>query len=287
MSTTKDYDSSKTRVCPAFSKIKSNPKPFFQLLKTKCGIPIDPDTERILEIRFAGKCPSQPTEKALPPTPEYLKWLIRHIEKYQVDKSDDSAKAERLKLFNAHTRDKQLIRADNEIDKLDLSCPQRKEWFILEGDSKPDVFLKTTSFYLIIEGKRTESGPKVGTTWDPKRHQIVRHIENLIQLAKFTGKKQKLPCYGIFIVEESKAKQYQLERYTTDSHTPFYDSLPHLTSAASTKTDSQLFNTIVDSYKGFITWQELWAKYQGQGKGKCIKYIKHIEYYDADQTPCD
>ena len=51
------------------------------------------------------------------------------------------------------------------------------DWYILEGHSQPDVFLQTPEVIVVIEGKRTERGPTVRTTWMPGRDQMMRHID--------------------------------------------------------------------------------------------------------------
>jgi hypothetical protein len=42
-------------------------------------------------------------------------------------------------------------------------------WYILEGLSQPDVYLRSQQVIVVIEGKRTEDGPKKETHWMPGR----------------------------------------------------------------------------------------------------------------------
>lgn len=272
---TTDENSSITRVCPAFTVIKDNPAPFFRLLRQECDIVCDPYGERIREIRFAGKSKAEPTEKGLPPTKEYLLWLLDNLDSETIRKEcaakDKKSSMERLKLIDENKGKGQTNLAKKFIKKLDDHKPQNG-WFVFEGSSKPDVFIRTDNFLLVVEGKRTEAGPKIGTVWNPHRHQIIRHIENLRHFAQ--TKYKSLPCYGIFIVEESKVGQYDLDQYFHDK--PYEESLRHL--------DGN-FKGIKDSYKGHLTWQQLWEVYRQEKHP--IRYVKRIEYYRDNERPCD
>ena len=140
-----------------------------------------------------------------------------------------------------------------------------KQWFVLEGATKPDVFIRTNKFYLIIEGKRTEGEPKTDTKWKQNRHQIVRHLEGLKYYAMHAT--PVLPAYGIFIVRGRDTKKFNIynEIY------PFIESLPH---------DEKSAEKIKDMYKGFMTWGDLYSAYAGK-----IRYIDHIEP-NGDMIPC-
>jgi len=166
----------------------------------------------------------------------------------------------RLKLLNGSQAEKaDLLREGLDGIKSCKSCERYgKRWFILEGATKPDVFIKTNKFYLVIEGKRTEGGPKIDTYWKRNRHQIVRHLEGLKQYSS-----SSLPKYGIFIVRGRDADKFKIY----DSITPFKESLPH---------DNELAITIKNMYKGVLTWGELYSAYCGN--------IKYIDYIESDGT---
>lgn len=70
-----------------------------------------------------------------------------------------------------------------------------RSWHVLEGCSKPDVYLESDDALVVIEGKRTESGPTIGTEWMPKRHQMLRHLDAAWECR---GNRR---VYGMFIVE--------------------------------------------------------------------------------------
>ena len=67
------YNSSKTRVCPAFRVIKENPEPFFNLLHDKLGLNIEGLDMGDVTIKFADP-EKEKKERPLNPNPMYLKW---------------------------------------------------------------------------------------------------------------------------------------------------------------------------------------------------------------------
>ena len=68
-------------------------------------------------------------------------------------------------------------------------------WHILEGATYPDVFIETSDALVVIEGKRTESGPTLDTTWLTGRHQIWRHLDAAWEIR---GRRH---VFGFFVVE--------------------------------------------------------------------------------------
>jgi hypothetical protein len=98
-------------------------------------------------------------------------------------------------------------------------------WYVLEGNSAPDVFLETTNALIVIEGKRTERKGTISTTWMPKRSQMLRHMDAAWEIR---GAKRVL---GLMIVEgdggadavtvsshwANQAKQQILEHTLTES----------------------------------------------------------------------
>jgi hypothetical protein len=52
-----------------------------------------------------------------------------------------------------------------------------RAWYVLEGPSQPDVYLETDDTIVVIEGKRTESGPTRTTDWMESRDQMLRHLD--------------------------------------------------------------------------------------------------------------
>ena len=275
------YNSSKTRVCPAFRVIEKNPKPFFELLCENLGLNINVNDLKMIKMDYSDPARGK-QERPLNPNPTYLRWLLRNPSETNIgvlkNKVDLSCNAEkRLSLLNNEQCQQKGL---DEIKRCETEGKYPKAWYILEGCTMPDVFIETNKFYMVIEGKRRESGPKIGTTWYKKRHQMVRHLEGLvcykhakIDRGEASAKKR---TYGLFIVDGSVARKYKLERYTKDD--PFNESLPHL------KDDKEMFNEIKQSFiPGFLTWRQIYDRYAGQN-GEKIEYLEHTnpdEYYKA------
>lgn len=278
-----DYNSSKTRVAPAFSKIMKNPGPFFALLNHECNIDCCSST-KIQTIMFAGKSPKEPCEKQLPPCPDYLKELLKNFSQNanlsKLKGKTDETSLQRLALANKNTHVQELNKALEFIDKLDFR-KSSSAWYVLEGSTKPDVFIETDAFILVIEGKRTEHGPEIGTKWDPKRHQMIRHIEGALQYASLNSENNPKPVYAIYIVEESSFNKFNWNMYAARDNKPYIDSLPHLY-----KKFPEKFSEVKKAFRGTLTWQQLWNAYKDTDDP--IRYIKRIEYYiPSEQPPCD
>ena len=284
------YNSSTTRVCPAFRVIKENPEPFFNLLHDKLGLNIEGLDMGEVTIKFADP-EKEKKERPLNPNPMYLKWLLCNPDKTLIGDKLEKKKSRREKLSDSEKmrwklleevksgktvlRKEGLDKIDAIIEKINLGREKYygKEWFILEGSTMPDVFIETNRFYMIVEGKRRESGPKIGTTWYKKRHQMVRHLEGLVCYKHAKDNRHEAnankPTYGIFIVDGSIAKKYKLERYIEDD--PFLESLPHL------KDNKKMYDEIKQSFlwgkQTHLTWRQIYDCYAKQD-GKKIKYLK-------------
>lgn len=258
----KPYDSSKTRVCPAFIAVRRDPKPFLGLL-SKLGI--DTEGVELKAVNIVFSIPDKQKEKALNPNPEYLRWLLQHPEKTEIEhnlrrkrnlqKSDKM----RLKLICPACRTAMIEEGLKGIDDCKKKDHYGRYWFVLEGATKPDVFIETNKFCLIAEGKRTEGGPKKDTRWKRHRHQIVRHLEGLRNYV--IRKKPSVPAYGIFIVRgRDKAKFEKIY----DSIDPFIESLPHA--------KSEEVCEIKRMYKGCLSWGDIYEAYDRK-----IAYVDHIQ----------
>ena len=256
------YDSSKTRVCPAFIAVQNNPMPFFRLL-SKLGI--DTDGAVLKNILFS--IPGQQKEKSLNPNPDYLRWLLNHPDKTEIHhklygkKKASGSASMRLKLISANRQEQtEAIKAGlKEIDNCARRGQYPKRWFVLEGATKPDVFIETNKFCLIVEGKRTEGTPKIDTEWKRNRHQTVRHLEGLRHYVK--QNKLCVPAYGIFIVREQDRMKFNA---IYNSLAPFEESLPHAAAEEVIR--------IKEMYRGCLSWGDIHKAYDGK-----IRYIDHIK----------
>jgi len=121
-----------------------------------------------------------PNERTLSPPLELLEWLVCNITKEQVAKSSDKGE----------TRKKRKALASGDPDVLcEALCLLRegkrgRQWFVLEGQSRPDAYLETDSLVLVVEGKRTEPLPTNDTAWMHYRPQLIRHMDAAWEVAE-------------------------------------------------------------------------------------------------------
>ena len=125
---------------------------------------------------------------------------------------------------------------------------QGKLWYIFEGETQPDVYIEASDIIVVVEGKRTEPGPTTHTTWMPKRHQMLRHID----CAWETHGKKKLA--GLFIVEgengsEEVPNKWQQFAKETTSRDAIGSSLPHR--------GPEEQREIAACFAGVTTWQRV------------------------------
>ncbi len=236
-------NSSQTRVYPAFIKIKNQMEDFIEWLNERqpCNIPtrnVDWDT---MIIRFADE--KGHGEIALPPSASLLKWMIENFGKSQrLNKMPSginvSAKtlARRKELY-----ERNVARIKEAINSINLG--RRRGWFAMEGYTRPDVYIETNQFILLIEGKRTEPNLTDSTTFFCNgRDQLIRHMDAALELA---GNRA---IWGLVIYEEDAP---YIPRITDQM---IEDSLPHRT-----QTDR---DRIKSGWLSPMTWQELGARFK-------------------------
>lgn len=160
------FDSSKTRVVPVFDRLRQRQ---------------DDWVRRLVSLPRHGSARSVPeeanltfvhgswgaTERGLVSPVSLLSWLIRNFEA-PAGRSVDDERRTRLAAGDAATIEAALA---------DLrTAGTGKGWHVLEGPSYPDVTIETPDALVVIEGKRTESGPTTHTSWMPNRHQMWRCV---------------------------------------------------------------------------------------------------------------
>ncbi len=125
-----------------------------------------------------------------------------------------------------------------------------KEWYVLEGPSYPDAFIETPDALIVIEGKFTETGATTKTTWMPKRHQMLRHLDAAWEI------RGQRSVYGLFIVESETPTQSDVPAKwssiaaSTTGEDALLTSLPH-------RKDSNERRQIAESFIGITTWQAI------------------------------
>lgn len=130
-------------------------------------------------------------ERSLSSPLELLEWLVCNITKEQVARSSDKGE----------TRKKRKALASGDPDvlcealRLLREGKRGRQWFVLEGQSRPDAYLETDSLVLVVEGKRTEPSPTNDTEWMQYRPQLIRHMDAAWEVA---GRRVVL---GLLLVE--------------------------------------------------------------------------------------
>jgi hypothetical protein len=231
-----EFDSSKTRVEPVFNALRATGGDWVRsLLELPTGL-----TQRAAVPESINLTPSEtywsPKEKPLAPPVALLSWLIRNFDG-KVPASDREVEANRAAL--AHRDPKKI----EEALKLLRSDPGPKGWHILEGPTCPDALIVTPDALIVVEGKRTESGPTVDTTWMLGRHQMLRHIDAAYEIR---GSRE---VYGFFIVESLDARLPRVWAKAvsdTVSGEALATSLPHRSGAETA--------AIAKAFLGAATW---------------------------------
>ncbi len=195
----------------------------------------------------------EPSEKALPAPGSLLRWLVSHPEDLArpsgalAGSAETLAQRESLLRGDGHIRDEAL----RLLEQADRSLPA---WYVLEGPTYPDVFLRTDDAIIVIEGKRTEADVTRSTTWMPMRHQMLRHLDGAWEARKGRA------VYGLFIVEgdgdgTAVAVPERWQRVCAETVTPetLSRSLPHRS--------AEERGAIARGYLGVTTWQRICAQF--------------------------
>jgi hypothetical protein len=246
-------NSSKTRVVPIFDRLfASDPTGLswlpglIQLGSRSSAVSVDLSTLRLIEghRRTWGV-----DELALPAPLGLLEHLVHTITVQQVAAKGDSGfvLARRQALAN---RDSDTIKAALGLLR---SGKRGRQWFVLEGPSRPDATLETTKSVLVIEGKRTERGCTSTTKWMSCRSQLVRHMDGALEY--FPGKR----IFGLLLVEgdrgddpETPSVYWGQESESQCSDETLATSLPHRTSDQRT--------ALMGGILGVATWQAVCAR---------------------------
>jgi hypothetical protein len=125
----------------------------------------------------------------------------------------------------------------------------RKAWYILEGPTWPDVYLRTDRLVIVIEGKNEEPEHTTRTDWMEVRYQMLRHIDGA-----WPKNSDDPPVVGFYVVEAEPTSTKTPEKWLrfaddTVSDRALVGSLPHRSAA-----ERAAFAT---SFLGVTTWQAL------------------------------
>ena len=235
-------NSSQTRVYPAFTKIKNQMGDFINWLNERqsCNIPTSNVDWDAMIIHFADK--QGKGEVALPPSASLLKWMV---DNYGRSNRLNAMCSKGVSLKTVLLREKMFehdpitVRMAYDL----INSGHRKGWFALEGYTRPDVYIETNRFILLVEGKRTETNLTDHTTcFKNGRDQLIRHMDAVLDIALDRS------IFGIVIYEEGATYELDL------SDSKLIDSLPHR--------DASERKRIKSGWLTPITWQELEAKFR-------------------------
>jgi hypothetical protein len=195
-------------------------------------------------------------EASLPAPMSLLEYLVENLDPKLVESSGDRDeildKRRRLARRDRETVDEALgiLRSLREAGKR-----PGKDWFALEGPSRPDALLETDRLVVCVEGKRREESCTTITKFMACRSQLVRHMDAAMNA--FPDKQ----VLGLLIVEgPGGRKAVEPSDYWKEQCRAQYaedmlrDSLPHRT--------PEQRQTIGDGIIGITTWQRVCAEFR-------------------------
>jgi hypothetical protein len=163
------HDSSITRVAPVFTALDERghlPASLGRLLSLPAR-----EGQAARDWGDPGKLEEKawwPKEKRLDPPRALLEYLVEEL-----PRSGRSS--------TVPDRDKLL--AGDEAALADALAAIREEtvppraWYVFEGRTSVDAYVRTNRYLILVEGKRTEPGPTTHTSWMEVRHQVLRNID--------------------------------------------------------------------------------------------------------------
>jgi len=179
-------DSSKTRVAPVFDILRERSDDWVRQLLSlaECSGTAKEIPGELDLTCLDGKWGTE--EQPFPPPQSLLRWMVSNPSKLVHSSSDNADR-------NA------LLQGDEAALRSALAAietqPTGRGWHLLEGTTFPDATIVTRDAIVVVEGKRTESGPTLDTSWLAGRQQIWRHIEGAWEARE--GRR----VFGMFIVE--------------------------------------------------------------------------------------
>jgi hypothetical protein len=173
----RENDSSLTRVKPIFDALHARDPAGGEWLDLLLALPTCSARPKPAPHLVSGPLSSVgwgANEKALPPPPVLLQWLIACGRPRPGRPSEGSEETLKKRALLTQ-RDPATI--GEALALLNRRPIPAREWYVLEGPSKPDVYLETSDTIIVIEGKRTEPAPTRMTDWMETRDQMLRHLD--------------------------------------------------------------------------------------------------------------
>jgi len=198
---------------------------------------------------------SELKEKSLPPTTERLIWLVENLKEAIGNKvldPENKNTKRRNELISGEKRT--VLEAKTNILTYDESKSFPHKWWVLEGNSKPTIFILTDKYIFIGDTKATEEALTKTTNIDEDRVQLVREIEGAMKYEKHNyvgGNQRQVISFYIFSEEflGRKGNRDDLTK-TMNGDTDMWDnSLKQLS--------HQSIEEIKETYIGFTTWEDI------------------------------
>jgi hypothetical protein len=243
------YNSSTTRVVPVFDQMFDSDStgeawvPYLFNLGSRNRDLIPNDVGRLISghERWWGE-----NERSLPAPRGLLEWLVRNVSEDAILKSPGkgTVRDKRLRLPRG---DRNAI--DSALTAINSGRIVR-EWYVLEGPSRPDAYVETDRAILVVEGERTERACTTKTTFMPQRSQLLRHMDAALESSA-------KPVFGLLIVEGNSPNpsipnahwRSELDKQLEPKMVA--GSLPHR--------DPATRDRIVDRVLGVATWSRICA----------------------------
>ena len=242
-------NSMKTRVKPIFDKLRLRDNTgvawFSRLVALAAGTGHLPP---LVPCAPLSCCGWGDEEIPLRPPRQLLLWLVRHAELCDEKAHRKTSRGTRAKRDLLLKHD--MATVEEAIKLLEREPLSIRGWYVLEGPTRPDVYLENDRVIVVIEGKRTEPAATTCTTWMPIRHQMLRHLDCAWE--RRAGRN----VFGFFIVEGEcpasclvlpPAWQHAVE--ATIKSDILKASLPHRNEAEREK--------IAGCFLGATTWQKV------------------------------
>lgn len=232
------YDSSMYRVTPMMKEIEADPNKLAQILAL---VGCKEAFSEIKEICYGNN------EKLLPPSSEYLVKLVEYIASMKQHIGYIDKEHKRLALFfENENREKTkeeaitLIKQDKEKNIF-----KSKAWYVLEGETHPDVYIETDTFVIICEGKWTErkittETEHLKTAEGNYRSQMIRHIQGALN---YSNKK----IIALYLVDENCG-------YLDDVSKEGFVKQMNNESIALTKEEKNKYQSC---FYGYLPWQQI------------------------------
>lgn len=236
------HDSSKTRVVPVFDQLVARGDDWVRTLLSLANHGSGAALPADLDLTFvAGHWGVN--ERGLTPPVSLLSWLIRNLTP-PIGPATINQERTRLLARDPKTIEEALV--------LLRSKNADRGWWVFEGPTYPDALIETPAALVVIEGKRTESGPTTCTTWMPNRHQIWRHLDAAWEIRGHRA------VFGLFLVSaESGASglppSWQAATTQTLSSTAIAGSFPHR--------GAEEREALARAFLGAVTWQEVCRRF--------------------------